>query len=35
VLLAAKIAGYAYLNITAPDGWPLWTSVVRPGREQL
>lgn len=19
--------------ITAPDGWPLWTSPVRPGRE--
>jgi hypothetical protein len=19
--------------ITAPDGWPLWTSAVRPGRE--
>ena len=70
VLLAAKIAGYAYVTIdgtlietdrcctpgptpgvdlwwsgkhdnhggnvqviTAPDGWPLWTSPVRPGRE--
>jgi hypothetical protein len=70
VLLAAKMAGYAHLNIdgtlietdrcrtpgptpgvdlwwsgkhdnhggnvqviTAPDGWPLWTSPVRPGRE--
>jgi hypothetical protein len=70
VLLAAKIAGYAHVNIdgtlietdrchtpgptpgvdlwwsgkhdnhggniqviTAPDGWPLWTSPVRPGRE--
>jgi hypothetical protein len=69
-LLAAKIAGYAHVNIdgtvietdrcrtpgptpgvdlwwsakcanhggniqviTAPDGWPLWTSPVRPGRE--
>lgn len=69
-LLAAKIAGYSYINIdgtvietdrcatpgptpgvdlwwsakcdnhggniqviTAPDGWPLWTSEVRPGRE--
>jgi hypothetical protein len=69
-LLAAKIAGYAHINIdgtviqtdrcrtpgptpgvdlwwsakcdnhggniqviTAPDGWPLWTSPVRPGRE--
>lgn len=20
--------------ITAPDGWPLWTSEVRPGRER-
>jgi hypothetical protein len=70
VLLAAKVAGYAHVNIdgtlietdrcrtpgptpgvdlwwsgkhdnhggnvqviTAPDGWPLWTSPVRPGRE--
>jgi hypothetical protein len=70
VLLAAKMAGYAHVNvdgtlietdrcrtpgptpgvdlwwsgkhdnhggnvqvITAPDGWPLWTSPVRPGRE--
>jgi hypothetical protein len=70
VLLAAKMAGYAHVNIdgtlietdrsrtpgptpgvdlrwsgkhdnhggnvqviTAPDGWPLWTSLVRPGRE--
>jgi hypothetical protein len=70
VLLAAKTAGYAHVNIdgtlietdrcrtpgptpgvdlwwsgkhdnhggnvqviTAPDGWPLWTSPVRPGRE--
>jgi hypothetical protein len=69
-LLAAKMAGYAHINIdgtviqtdrcrtpgptpgvdlwwsakcdnhggniqviTAPDGWPLWTSPVRPGRE--
>src|SRR3954471_8364013 len=69
-LLAAKMAGYAHVNIdgtlietdrsrtpgptpgvdlcwsgkhdihggnvqviTAPDGWPLWTSPVRPGRE--
>lgn len=69
-LLAAKMAGYAHINIdgtlietdrcrtqgptpgvdlwwsgkhknhggniqviTAPDGWPLWTSAVRPGRE--
>lgn len=32
------MAGYSHANIdgtviTAPDGWPLWTSDVRPGRE--
>ena len=30
-----KSTAYDYLHegITAPDGWPLWTSPVRPGRE--
>jgi hypothetical protein len=39
-LLAAKAAGYGHviidgtlIAITAPYGWPLWTSKVRPGRE--
>jgi hypothetical protein len=32
-LLAARAAGHSHVTIATPDGWPIWTSGVRPGRE--